>query len=442
MQVSAQSLKIVTKGFADNEVVYIKKYWGRDELVFDSITGNETKEITKSSQSIVTGLYLVVSGNDAAEMVIAGNERIHVEVIKEELKQGKIRLEKSNENEAYERFVSAYLKYDSSFYKTAQSNPDPFNPLFVSRIEEKNRLLQQQQIDFNQELLRLKDQHPGTYTVNVLVPLVTLPLLILGHKNYDYYPSYLFRHFWDNANLNDSLVLSHFLLNEQLKNYFRIFVPKNQDSIKVAIDLVMQKAAGDESVKSHIKNFLLRNFLKANAEDLVLYLDKNNLKEPCELNLSEEEKKKFQRLKSLSVGASAPRLSLPDRNQNRITLQSIAAENRLTLILFWSSHCGLCRAEIPALQKLYEAYKNKGFEVYAVNLDENKFSWREALDKMKLNWINVTDDNPLRSSTVLEQFNIQHTPTIFLVDEKCVIVEKDILGAKLHKAVEFYCSKH
>lgn len=46
-------------------------------------------------------------------------------------------------------------------------------------------------------------------------------------------------------------------------------------------------------------------------------------------------------------------------------------KGKVVLVNFWASWCAACMAEMPSIQKLYEAFKNDGFEVVGVNVDDN-----------------------------------------------------------------------
>ncbi len=435
--VSAQqfSFKVITKGFSETDIVYLKKYQGKEEIIVDSVRGNQNTHFKVNSAHPVIGLYFITaSKNESAEFIINPAEKIIVEIEKNSLKSGALSITGSVENEAYEKFVAAYLAYDSSFYRNAAAKFDEFDAKFISKHKAKSENLMKVQQDLNDFVTKLEKEYTNTYTANTLSALVNLPVLSSTNA-YDNYPAFLFRHFWDNAELNSPELLNHFLLNEQLKNYFRHFVPKNQDSIKVAIDVLQSKASGNAEILNYINSFLLRNFLKSNAEDLALYVNSKN-SESCNLNLSPAEMKKFETLKSLSIGSIVPEVLLPDVSNKKISLKELAEKNKATIVLFWSSHCGKCRAELPFIQQLYNKYHNSGLEVYAINLDENKFNWRDAIKEFNLDWINVTDEGKLADSKVLEQFNIQHTPSVFILDSSTTILAKEIYGKALQKKIE------
>ncbi|HRP39510.1 MAG TPA: TlpA disulfide reductase family protein [Chitinophagales bacterium] len=442
-KVSAQqfTLSVNTIGFSDTTWVYLKKYYGRSEVIVDSIKGNSQTFFHVNTQHPINGLYVIETPpNHKAELIINVSEKPSVQIDYNQLKNGIIGIAHSPENEAYQQLVTAYLAYDSAFYTAWAIKANEFDTAYLAALQAKSSRLMRVQQQMNAFVDQFTQQHKGTYSATTLAPLLRLPLMDTVHTNYDYYPAFLFRHFWDNTNFLNTELLCHFLFSELLKKYFRHWVPKYENSIKEAIDTLQLKAAANQEVLQYINTYLLRNFLKSNAEDLALYVNKNANTEACELNLSEAEKKKFERLKSLSVGQNVPEILLPNIENNKTSLTKSVTANKATILLFWSSHCGKCRVELPQIQALYQKYKTQGLEVFAVNIDENKFNWRDAVSEFKLDWINVTDEGKIADSKVLEQFNIQHTPSLFLIAKNGKIFSKEIYGKVLEKNVQMLLS--
>lgn len=438
------SFKVVTKGFADSEKIYLSKYHGRDEILIDSVAGSGQKEFKIETQLPLRGLYFIHSSKNAlAELIVSAKEKPIVEVEKESLTEGKISISGSMENKAYTDFVETYFRYDMVFNVLAAERYDEFDPKYVTKLQARSKKMDIAQEELNMALGLAKSLYPNTYVSDVLIPLIYLSGWADGNNqnSYDNYHAFAFRHFWDNVKLDADEVLNHFLLNEMLKNYFRHFVPKNQDSLKVAIDIVLDKSSDNPKVYEHVKAFLLRNFLNSNASDLSLYVMNKGDGESCGLNLSEKELKKLEALKGLEIGAGIPDAFLPDVDLQNIRLSDVYASNKVTAILFWTGHCGVCRVELPELKKIHAEYKPQGFEVYAINLDENKFAWREASEEFNLNWLNVTDNVPLRDSKVLVDFNVTKTPQLFLVDNAGIILSKNKFGDALIKELGKSLSK-
>ncbi|MES2650400.1 MAG: AhpC/TSA family protein [Bacteroidota bacterium] len=113
-----------------------------------------------------------------------------------------------------------------------------------------------------------------------------------------------------------------------------------------------------------------------------------------------------------------------------IKLSGIKA--KYILLEFWGSWCGPCRAENPNLVKTYAAYKNKGFEILGVAADDNKEQWLKAIQDDKLLWENVSDLKGDKNVAALI-YGINAYPTNFLIDEKGVIIAKNLRGQDLEK---------
>ena len=89
----------------------------------------------------------------------------------------------------------------------------------------------------------------------------------------------------------------------------------------------------------------------------------------------------------LEIGDFAPDFSLPDTKGTLTTLAQF--RGKTTLIDFWAAWCGPCRRENPNVVAVYQKYKDKGFQVLGVSLDNDKAKWVEAIAKDNLAWAQV-----------------------------------------------------
>ena len=139
-----------------------------------------------------------------------------------------------------------------------------------------------------------------------------------------------------------------------------------------------------------------------------------------------------ERMLSTNIGQFAPEISLPSPDGKEIALSSL--KGKLVLIDFWASWCGPCRKEMPNVVKIYSKFKNKGFEIYGVSLDQDKEKWMEAITKDGINWPQVSDlkywDN-----VAAKIYNVQGIPYTVLIDKDGKIIAKNLRGQELEKKI-------
>lgn len=70
---------------------------------------------------------------------------------------------------------------------------------------------------------------------------------------------------------------------------------------------------------------------------------------------------------AVQLGAPAPDFVLRDLQGSAVSLRS--QRGRVVLLNFWATWCGPCRVEMPAMERLYREFKDRGFEILAVSTD-------------------------------------------------------------------------
>lgn len=135
----------------------------------------------------------------------------------------------------------------------------------------------------------------------------------------------------------------------------------------------------------------------------------------------------------LKVGDAAPEISLPDAKGNTLTLSSL--KGKVVLVDFWASWCGPCRMSNPRVVKLYEKYKGKGFEVFAVSIDSKKKDWLKAVKQDKITYTQVNDKDGWEAASAAK-YKVEEIPTTFLLDKNGVIVAVDLEGKALEEKLK------
>ncbi|HKY63036.1 MAG TPA: TlpA disulfide reductase family protein [bacterium] len=132
------------------------------------------------------------------------------------------------------------------------------------------------------------------------------------------------------------------------------------------------------------------------------------------------------------IGAGAPDFTLPGRDGKPVSLASF--RGRPVLLNFWATWCGPCQQEMPSLEALYQRYKDRGFVILGVSLDEE--GWPVVEDFLK----RVPVDFPLlldSAQAVSDAYQIYRIPETYLIDAEGKIVDK-FVGPQDYNQEIFY----
>jgi thiol-disulfide isomerase/thioredoxin len=90
---------------------------------------------------------------------------------------------------------------------------------------------------------------------------------------------------------------------------------------------------------------------------------------------------------------------------------------KVVLIEFWSTTCGPCIAEMPAVKAAYEKLHDRGFEVVAISLDDKETALRRYLKEKELPWPQHFDGKGWENQFAV-RYGIFSIPTTWLVDKR------------------------
>jgi len=149
-------------------------------------------------------------------------------------------------------------------------------------------------------------------------------------------------------------------------------------------------------------------------------------------------KSKESMKKHIAIGAKIPDFTLPDTAGNKVNIFDFAKGKKYVLVTFWASWCGPCREEFKQLKELYAEYKDKGFDILAVSVDNNRAKWVKAIDDDALPWTNVSELDFSAKSVARSLFGISSVPYSFLIDGKGNIIQH---GSNLDAVIKIYMAK-
>lgn len=138
-------------------------------------------------------------------------------------------------------------------------------------------------------------------------------------------------------------------------------------------------------------------------------------------------------LRKVGIGEKAPDFTLADTNGEPVKF-STHLGNKYVLLDFWAGWCGPCRRENPNLVRVYEKYKGKGFDIFAVSLDKQKEQWVKAIADDKLTWTHVSDIK-FWDSAPAKLYGVRAIPSNVLIGPDGKIVARNLRGKELEETL-------
>ena len=287
-------------------------------------------------------------------------------------------------------------------------------------------------------------------------------IMAIERKNGMYFPVYL-----DNTNITfdatgDTWTYTGSQTNNLLNEYDQKKAPIEKEMAQINADYMEAKKKGEipKETRNEIykrandaeakQQNLLTSIIKANTNNVASAfllaqaynnMEPETLQELVSLQGSFRDTPQFkmvqqyaESLKKSMPGTDFTHFEMEDPNGVKHSTKEFIGNGKYVLVDFWASWCGPCRAAMPSVKKLYDQYKDKGFDVLGVSFDNQKDAWVKAIDQLGLKWNHISDLKGWQCAAA-GIYGIRGIPFMLLVGPDGKIVARNLHGEALQKKV-------
>lgn len=196
----------------------------------------------------------------------------------------------------------------------------------------------------------------------------------------------------------------------------------------------------DPNVKATLVYYQLTNAVQTQDEKQAQKYYKQLITEYGNTVYAQWAQQEFSMNQQVSVGSPVPDFKVTSLTNPNVTYSNKKLLGKYYLIDFWATWCGPCRGEMPYLQKAYNKFKGKDFEILSLSLDDSAGAVRNFRhNKYPMPWLHALLKGGFQNP-VAEKFGVNAIPNPVLVNDKGIVVAKgvDLRGPYLAETLSQY----
>jgi thiol-disulfide isomerase/thioredoxin len=432
-----------------DSTVFLAYHLGDKQYIKDTIKLDRSGHgIAHGQEVLPEGIYMIVlPGRKYFELLISKDQLFTVDCLYRDY-FNTLKFSGSDENAAFIEYQKKWLilqQQSGAISKRIQNNKQNNDSLkilgSIQKLQEDNMKL------YLRSVIAANNGNLLATLVKSLLPVdvppFSLPVGITNPDSVRWIWNYNFNkdHFFDNTDLSDERLIRTPILYARLEAFFTNVLIQSPDSINKEIDKLILKCSGNHKIFQFVSVFLFNHF----RESEIMGQDAVIVKLADEIYLSgkadwvtkefkDDLRKQVDLIRPNLIGKKAENLVMNSYKGIFVSLYDV--EKDFTILYFWEPDCGHCKESTPKLKAYYEKLKDYSMEVFAVCTTKDKEKWAKYIEDNKLMWINGWD--PERSSHFDYYYNVQSTPTVYILDKNKKIIAKKLAVEDIGSFIDNY----
>jgi peroxiredoxin len=435
-------IEVVVNG-APNDMIKLLGVYGNQNFLIDSAKGDANGNyVFEADSAFPAGFYyaMLVSDNSFFQLLLDKDQEFKLETRKGDLVNS-MKVEGCLDNE----LLYKNLKFEGEFNNRLQPVSDqlatlsPGTPAY-NELKAKQDAMVKERVDHVQWF---SFNHPNSFFTKFKLsgqnPELTYPKLPNGEVDQVAQVYQYRRAFFDNVDFASESTLRTPVFANKLRKYIRELTPQQADSlIKYSDELIAKTKANRELFKFTINWIALEYKTPKTMGTEALYvhlIDAYWTPETAFWSNPEEIKGlrgEISLMKPSLIGKIAQDVQATNEKEESVSIYGM--KSPIKVIFIYSYDCEHCQKETPDMVKVYNEWKNRGLDVFALCTDKDKSKWLDFVRKNNMTFHNAFD--PERKSRYDRKYHIDITPELYVLDRNNKIIASNLSPAQLPEFLE------
>jgi thiol-disulfide isomerase/thioredoxin len=445
---SGYEIDITIKDLQDS-TLFLAYHLGDKQYIKDTLKLDRTGHaVVRGKEALPQGIYMIVlPGRKYFEILMSVDQYFSLTCSSKD-SFNTLKFTGSEENSAFIEYQKKWVSMQQragALAKRIQNNKQNSDSLkilgYMEKIQEENMK------SYLKSVITANNKNLLATLVKAMLPVEAPEFSVpVGSPNPDsvkWVRSYNYNknHFFDNIDFNDERLLRTPILFGRLNAFFTNVLIQSPDTLNKEIDKMLKKCSSNYKIYQFVAVFLFNHFRESEimGQDAVLVKIADDIylsgkADWVTKEFKDDLRKQIDLIRPNLIGKKAENIVMDSFKGIFVSLYDV--EKEFTILYFWEPDCGHCKEATPKLKTYYDKPKDYSMEVFAVCTTSDKAKWTKYIEDNKLTWINGWD--PQRSSHFDFYYNVQSTPTVYILDKNKKIIAKKLAVEEIGPFIDNY----